>query len=106
MLLGRATKALVAGPGASGSSLPLSVPYTVATALLNGDLTVADFFAPAVNAADRWALAGKVRLVHDEDMTRKLFASVAPFGEAIRQAGDRAVAWVREFGGLEPPAGA
>ncbi|HEX6521522.1 MAG TPA: MmgE/PrpD family protein [Streptosporangiaceae bacterium] len=105
MFLGQTTRTLVAGPDASGSSLPLSVPYTVATALLNGDLTVADFSAPAVLAEERWALARKVRLVHDEDMTRRLFASVAPFGEAIRQAGDRALAWVREFGGLELPAG-
>jgi 2-methylcitrate dehydratase PrpD len=89
----------VTGPDAPASALPLSVPYTVATALLNGGLAVADFARPATGDPARWDLARRVRLAEDEEMTRALLASVAPFGEALRQAGDRAKDWVRSFGG-------
>jgi len=81
------------------SALVSTTPYAVATALLSGALRPADFARPAVDAADRWALAGKVRLVHDEAMTAALLGTTAPFGEAIRQAGDRAAGWLRDFGG-------
>jgi 2-methylcitrate dehydratase PrpD len=83
----------------AGSVLPLSVPYAVATALLTGGLTVADFAAPATRERRRWELAAKVRLVHDEDMTDALLAADAPVGAAIRLAGDRARDWVRQFAG-------
>jgi 2-methylcitrate dehydratase PrpD len=92
------------------SSLPLSVPYTVAAALINGDLTVDDFARPATEDPRRWALARKVVLAHDKEMTRKLLRSDAPIGEALRQAGDRGKQWVREFTGddvaadIGPPA--
>jgi 2-methylcitrate dehydratase PrpD len=85
------------GPDTAVSALPLSLPYTVATALLSGGLSVADFTGPAVRDPDRWALAAKVRLCHDSRMTRDLFTSEAPFGEAIRQAGDRAKNWLHAF---------
>ncbi len=86
------------------SSLPLSVPYTVAAALLNGTLAVADFASPATEDPRRWELAGKVILTHDEEMTRKLLTGDAPFGEALRQAGDRGTEWVRKFAGDNVPA--
>jgi 2-methylcitrate dehydratase PrpD len=89
----------VTGPGTPASALPLSVPYTVATALLRGGLAVADFARPAVDDPARWELADRVRLTEDAEMTRALLASEAPFGEALRQAGDRAKDWVRGFGG-------
>jgi 2-methylcitrate dehydratase PrpD len=89
----------VTGPGAPASALPLSVPYTVATTLLRGDLTVADFAPPATDDPARWDLARRVTLVEDDEMSRALLASEAPFGEAQRQAGDRAKDWVRGFGG-------
>ncbi|GAA4462200.1 MmgE/PrpD family protein [Phytohabitans houttuyneae] len=81
------------------STLPLSVPYTVATALIRGDLAVSDFARPAIDDAARWALASKVRLSHSPEMTRKLLASDAPLGEALRQAGERATGWLSQFGG-------
>lgn len=89
----------VTGPDAPASALPLSTPYAVATALLYGGLAVADFARPAVDDPARWELARLVRLIQDEEMTRALFASEAPFGEALRQAGDRAKDWVRGFSG-------
>jgi len=97
--VGHATRHYEAGPGTPTAALPLSVPYTVATALLHGDLNVADFSAPAVLDPARWELARSVRLSHDERMTTELFGSVAPFGEAVRRAGPRAAAWVSQFAG-------
>ena len=110
--LGRVADGYVTGPDTPTSALPLSIPYTVATALLTGGLVVSDFSAPAVDEAERWELAARVHLTQDEGMTRDLLTSEAPFGEAIRQAGERAKAWVHGFGGdravellgtLEPP---
>jgi 2-methylcitrate dehydratase PrpD len=95
--VGQAIQPHEAGPDTPAGALPLSVPYTVATALLSGDLTVADFTAPAVEDPARWKLAQSVRLRHDERMTAELLRSVAPFGEAIRQAGPRAAGWVSQF---------
>lgn len=89
----------VTGPDSPASALPLSVPYTVATALLRGGLTIADFAWPATGEAARWDLARRIRLTEDDEMTRALLASDAPFGEALRQAGDRAKEWVADFGG-------
>lgn len=89
----------VTGPGAPASALPLSVPYTVATTLLRGDLSVADFAPPATEDPARWELASRVTVVADDEMSRALLTSDAPFGEALRQAGDRAKDWVRGFGG-------
>lgn len=89
----------VTGPDAPASALPLSVPYTVATALLRGGLTIEDFARPAVDDPARWKLSRRVRLVEDPEMTRALLASEAPFGEALRLAGERGRDWVRGFGG-------
>ncbi|MDI5962482.1 MmgE/PrpD family protein [Streptantibioticus silvisoli] len=96
---GRAAEPYVTGPGAPLGALVLHTPYPVATALLTGGLTVDDFDAPLLDRADRWKLAERVVLRHDEDFTRALFGSVAPFGEAVRQAGAAAGPWLRAFGG-------
>jgi len=91
----------VDGPGSPVSALVFSTPYTVATTLLRGELTAADFAAPAVHEPDRWALAAKIRLVEDRGMTRDSFRCEVPFGEALRQAGPRAAQWLTEFGGAQ-----
>lgn len=99
---GRQAERYLAGPDSPISALLLSTAYPVATALLTGDLTVADFDTPAVREPARWDLATRVRLRHDPTMTRRLFASVAPFGAALQQAGERAVPWLRQvFGDTE-----
>jgi 2-methylcitrate dehydratase PrpD len=94
------------------SALVFSTPYAVATTLLTGDYTGADFTTPAVADPERWRLAAKVRLEHDAEMTRASLLSEAPFGEALRQAGPRAAKWLEEVGTqwlvdlvgeLEPP---
>lgn len=99
--VGRRAEDYLRGPETPISSLLLATPYAVATTVLTGDLTVADFAEPAVREPARWALADTVELVHDQDMTRALFGSVAPFGEAVRSAGRRAVEWLAGFGGPE-----
>ncbi|MET9428544.1 MmgE/PrpD family protein [Streptomyces sp. NPDC003036] len=95
----RTAERYVHGPGAPLGALVLHTPYTVATALLTGDLSVADFTAPGRDEESRWRIARRVRLVHDPAMTRALLASEAPFGEAIRHAGPDATAWLEGFGG-------
>jgi 2-methylcitrate dehydratase PrpD len=97
--VGRRAEEYLKGPDTPVSSLLLATPYAVATTLLTGDLTVADFAAPANRERRRWAFADRVELVHDQDMTRSLFSSVAPFGAAVAQAGPRAVEWLARFGG-------
>ncbi|WBB95654.1 MULTISPECIES: MmgE/PrpD family protein [unclassified Solwaraspora] len=89
------------GPASPLSSLLLSTGYPVATALLTGDLTVADFDHPAIADPARWTLARRVRLRHDPAMTSALLESVAPFGAALLQAGERARPWLRQFVGDE-----
>jgi 2-methylcitrate dehydratase PrpD len=87
---------LVTGPEAPISALVVSTPYTVATTLLTGGLTPADFAPPRLADPQRWALAERIRVEHDAEMTRDSFRCEVPFGEALRLAGPRAVAW--EFG--------
>jgi 2-methylcitrate dehydratase PrpD len=83
------------------SALVFSVPYAMATALLTGQCTGADFAEPRVADPERWALAAKVRTEHDWEMTRRLALSTAPVGEALRQAGDRGTAWLEAIAGPE-----
>jgi 2-methylcitrate dehydratase PrpD len=80
------------------SALVFCTPYAVATTLLTGDLTGADFALPATADERRWRLAAKIRLEHDSEMTRQSLLSEAPFGEALRQAGPRAARWLEEVG--------
>ncbi|WP_411105012.1 MmgE/PrpD family protein [Streptomyces sp. cmx-4-9] len=101
LFAGRRAAAYVNGPGSPLGALVLDTPYPVATTLLTGEFSVDDFASPALNDPDRWALADRVRLEHDTDMTRALFRSEAPFGEAVREAGDRAAPWIRGFGGQD-----
>lgn len=87
------------GPGSPVSALVLSTPYGVATALLTGELSGTDYACPAVQDPRRWALAAKVRVRHDDAMTRDSLLCGVPFGEALRTAGPRAVPWLRRAGG-------
>ncbi|MFE9022708.1 MmgE/PrpD family protein [Streptomyces sp. NPDC007808] len=99
LLAARTAERYVTGPDAPLGALVLHTPYPVATALLTGGLTVADLTGPRVAERARWQVAQRVRLVHDEGFTRALFASQAPFGEAVRHAGEAAVPWLRDFAG-------
>ncbi|MGW5496909.1 MmgE/PrpD family protein [Streptomyces olivaceoviridis] len=98
---GRRADRYVNGPDAPLGALVLHTPYPVATALLTGGLTVADFERPALSDPRRRELSRLVRLAHDPALSRQLFASTAPFGAAVRRAGAAAEAWLLEFGGPE-----
>lgn len=91
----------VEGPDSVVSALNFSVPYNVATALLIGGLTPADFDAAAVRNPARWELAAKVRTELDLELTRRAVLSTAPLGEALRQAGPRVADWLARMGGQE-----
>ncbi|MFE1775562.1 MmgE/PrpD family protein [Streptomyces sp. NPDC059008] len=101
MFAARKAEPYLDGPRTPVGALVLTTPYPVATALLTGQLSIEDFYPPAVDDANRWALAAKVRLSHDTAMTQTLMAGDAPFGEALRQAGPRATPWLHRFGGQE-----
>ncbi|MER7165651.1 MmgE/PrpD family protein [Micromonospora sp. NPDC000207] len=101
LFAGRLAEGYEAGPDTPLSALLLGTGYPVATALLTGDLRVEDFDSRELRDPARWALARTVRLVHDPQMSRQLFASVAPFGAALRRAGERARPWLSQFVGAE-----
>lgn len=104
----------VDGPASTVAALNFSVGYSVAVPLLTGALTHHDFRSPLLDDERRWLLARKVRVVHDEELTKRSLLATAPLGEALREAGiDRAAEWLRASGGddaaslvadLEPPA--
>jgi 2-methylcitrate dehydratase PrpD len=104
----------VHGADSPVAALNFSVGYSVATALLSGGLTHRDFCAPRLEDPQRWDLVTRVRVDHDDDITRRSLLATAPLGEALRQAGpDRARSWLVSQGGsaaaelaagLEPPA--
>ena len=95
---GARPSAYLDGPASPVSALVFSTPYAVATTLLTGNLTPADFAPPAVLDPRRWQLAGKVRVVQDREMTRDSLVCEVPFGEALRQAGERATSWLAQIG--------
>ncbi|MEV6650791.1 MmgE/PrpD family protein [Streptomyces sp. NPDC051219] len=81
------------------AALNLSAPYNIATVLLTGGLEVADVSPPAVHDPRRWTLAKKVRLHYDEKLSRSAMYATAPVGEALRQAGARALQWMTRIPG-------
>lgn len=92
--------AYVEGPASPVAALNFSVAYSVATALLTGGLTHADFAAPLVADPRRWGLVERIRVEHDEEITRRSLLATAPLGEALRFAGpDRAREWLVAHGG-------
>ncbi|MER7728843.1 MmgE/PrpD family protein [Streptomyces sp. NPDC096323] len=97
-LVARWAQERMCGPDSPVGALVFALPYLLATTLLTGELTVADFTAPALEEPERWELADRVRIVLDEQMTYDLFHSLVPFGQGLRQAGDRAAEWLAEFG--------
>jgi 2-methylcitrate dehydratase PrpD len=99
ILLDQGTAPYINGPDSPATALALSTAYTVATTLLTGAFRPADLAAPEVDEKQRWALAALVRVEHDEAMSRDSMTCEVPFGEALRQAGPQATAWLEETGG-------
>ncbi|WP_367140565.1 MULTISPECIES: MmgE/PrpD family protein [Streptomyces] len=81
------------GPGTPVSAATLSVGYGVASLLLTGAFGARDLDPAALGDKDRWALADKVVVEHDMDLSLRMARATSPLGEALRQAGERALAW-------------
>ncbi|MFE5796858.1 MmgE/PrpD family protein [Streptomyces sp. NPDC056503] len=86
------------GPVSPVSALVFSLRYTLATALLTGQLSTDDFTEKGLADTERWSLADRVEVRLDQAMTRDLFHCEVPFGEALRQAGAPGKEWLRQFG--------
>lgn len=92
----------ITGPTSSVAALNFSVGYSIATALLTGGLTHHDFATPLLDDPCRWSLVERIRVEHDEGLTRRSLLATAPLGEALRLAGrDRARAWLIAHGGQD-----
>jgi 2-methylcitrate dehydratase PrpD len=87
------------GQDSPPAALVLAAAYPVATALLRGALDSDDFWGVALADEARWELAAKVQVEHDEAMTVALLGATAPFGEALREGGEQALAWLDAMGG-------
>jgi 2-methylcitrate dehydratase PrpD len=98
------SRSYIDGPTSPISGLQFSVPYPVAVALLSGAFTPADLASPRIDDPVVWDLAKRVRVEHDPDLTRNAVLATAPLGEALRQAGPRASAWLARLGGEEDAA--
>ncbi len=98
------SRAYVDGPASPPSALQFSVPYPVAVTLLAGAFTPADLASPRLDDPVVWSLAARVRVEHDPGLTRHAVLATAPLGEALRQAGTRASAWLARLGGEEEAA--
>ncbi|URN13520.1 MmgE/PrpD family protein [Streptomyces radiopugnans] len=91
------------GPGTSVSAAALSVGYGVATLLLTGAFGVRDLDPAALRDTDRWALADKVVVEHDMNLSLRMAQATSPLGAALRQAGERALKWpeLARWGGAD-----
>jgi len=98
------SRSYINGSTSPPSALQFSVPYPVAVTLLSGAFTPADLASPRLDDPVVWDLAKRVRVEHDPDLTRHAVLATAPLGEALRQAGPRASAWLARLGGEEDAA--
>ncbi|HEX3785866.1 MAG TPA: MmgE/PrpD family protein [Pseudonocardiaceae bacterium] len=102
-LLQQKSDPFLAADQVSVSALTFSAGYGIATILLTGSFTPRDLAGDGVRDADRWALAKKVEVCHDQELTMRMIAATVPLGEALRQAGRRAlqVPAIKAFGDAE-----
>ncbi|MDQ3405919.1 MAG: MmgE/PrpD family protein, partial [Actinomycetota bacterium] len=93
------------GPRTTVSAATLSVGYGVATLLLTGAFGAEDLAAPALTEQARWSLAAKVTVEQDRRLSERMAMATSPLGEALRQAGDRALNWpeLMAWGGAGVP---
>lgn len=87
-------------------ALNVGVAYNVATALTTGSVTPADLAEPATKDPVRWALADRVRVEYDAELSRQVLRATAPLGEALRQGEERGRQWLADFMGAGAAAAA
>ena len=80
------------------SALQFSVGYPVAVALLRGEFTPGDLASPRLDDPVAWKLVPRIRTEHDAALTRRALLATAPIGEALGQAGERALEWLASAG--------
>jgi 2-methylcitrate dehydratase PrpD len=90
------------GPASLVSTLSFSTPYTVACAIRDRNVTPDHLTRPRIEDADLWALADRVRVHHDPDLTIQALTSDAPVGAALKAAGRDALRYVLRMGGSAP----
>lgn len=83
----------LAGPRTGVAAATLSVGYGVATLLRTGAFGPEELDPDAIDDAARWALADKVTVEHDMELSLRMAQATSPLGEALRQAGERALDW-------------
>jgi 2-methylcitrate dehydratase PrpD len=82
-------------------ALGFSVGYNVAAAMESGRLDVDDLYGERLASTERWELAGRLRLVHDPELTVRALSATAPVGAAIGRAGESARAWLLSRGATD-----
>ena len=90
-LLEQKTAPFLAKADTATAALTFSAGYGMATILLTGSLTPADLAGEGLRDPARWALADKVEVRHDKELTRRMVTATVPLGEALRQAGPQAM---------------
>ncbi|MFF0816703.1 MmgE/PrpD family protein [Rhodococcus sp. NPDC003318] len=70
-----------------------SLRYGVATVLTCGRLQVADLTSERITDEGRGELASKVVVEHDTELSEAMVRATSPLGQALRQAGPRALDW-------------
>lgn len=73
----------LAGPASPISTLTFSTPYCVAWTLLDGELAPRHFTRAARNDPRAWALAERVRVRHDKELTGRALTGDIPVGAAL-----------------------
>ncbi|MFC7310225.1 MmgE/PrpD family protein [Streptomyces monticola] len=94
------------GTGTSVSAATLSVGYGIAALLMTGSFGAADLLPEALGDKARWTLADKVTVEHDMALTVRMAQATSPLGEALREAGERALEWpeLKRWTGADAPA--
>lgn len=93
------------GPRTDVSVATLSLGYGLACLLATGRFDERDLTPAALADPDRWAVAARVRDDHDFGLTLRMIRATSPLGEALRQAGERALELpeVQVWGGDDAP---
>ncbi len=81
----------VVGADSATAALTFSAGYGIGTLLLTGGFTTGDLEPQTCRDPDRWVVADKVRVNHDLALTAQMLTATVPLGEALRQAGPRAL---------------
>lgn len=89
----------VDGPASPVAALSFTVPYNVAAALIDGELTPRQL-GERTNNEEIWSLADRVTLHHDPSFTMAALESEVPVGAMLRRVGPLVVVYAAKSVGL------